>query len=96
MLLLHLEQEQESIYLSLFLFFCYKFKNLTIKYILKIKHLLPLTVLFISVNLINYIWNLFNNIETFKKDYISRHLPVQQDGGLSFLNYLQILKIRYC
>ena len=81
------------LFVTIFIFSVTKFKEFNfINYIIKIKHLLPLTVLFISVNLINYIWNLFNNIETFKVDYISRHLPVQQDGGLSLFELFTNIK----
>ncbi len=73
--------------ITIFIFSLSKFKEFNfIKYIFRTKYFLSLTGLFISVNLINYIWNFLNSIETFKLEYITRHLPIGQGGGLSFID----------
>ena len=73
--------------ITIFLFSLSKFKEFNfIKYVFRAKYFLSLTGLFITVNMINYIWNLLNSVETFKVEYITRHLPIGQGGGLSVID----------
>ena len=83
--------------ITIFLFSLSKFKEFNfIKYVFRTKYFLSLTGLFITVNMINYIWNLLNSVETFKVEYITRHLPIGQGGGLSVIDLFINIKIPYC